>query len=298
VAFASASVPRIWHRHTHGCDARVPAPASSTQEVRKSIRQMACISVRRKECHAEFPLEMRLRPLGNEVASSKCDQGGILDHHARRPPRELSERRDYSAGRSRFPWALLPAPARLPCPDVADCECAQGTCTEVTPICPGTCSAGDPACPGEDGVCLGIGKVQQPTRGLCIDDREPANNAGECCSGDFCPHNGLCGLCPPAPGPEPSPPRLHRRKKMCPRGYNGLARVPVTARVAALAAGGARRAAAVCRRGPTATAMRSAAPAHACGSTTTIASVRGTGLNTAPAPVSRAPSQDRFQQET
>jgi len=204
VAFASASVPRIWHRHTHGCDARVPAPASSTQEVRKSIRQMACISVRRKECRPEFLLEMRLRHAGatregSSITTPDAPRGNwASDGAARQGVRGVR-------------GTLLLAPACLLCPDVADCECVQGICTEITPICPATCSAGDRNCPGEDCVCLGIGELEQPTCGLCIPDNQPAINAGECCSGDFCSKNGLCGLCPPAPEEEVST-RLQRAR--------------------------------------------------------------------------------------
>jgi hypothetical protein len=74
-----------------------------------------------------------------------------------------------------------------------------GICAECPPVqCNIDCDTqGDCTGLGIQGcVCLGIGVDQQPTCGQCIVNGQPANNADECCTGNFCEEVGICGPCP------------------------------------------------------------------------------------------------------
>src|SRR5918995_3149668 len=95
---------------------------------------MACLSVRNKECCSEFPLEMSLCPTGATREGSSITTPDVLVR--RRASDGVARKGDCGIRET-----LLLAPARLPYPDVTDCECVQGICTEITPICPATCSA-------------------------------------------------------------------------------------------------------------------------------------------------------------
>jgi hypothetical protein len=86
------------------------------------------------------------------------------------------------------------------CAEAGQCCNDQGVCEECPPeICPAlpctdqpTCTVHDPTC-----VCLGLTGQTSGVCGTCITDGKPADSAAECCSGDFCATQGLCGLCPP-----------------------------------------------------------------------------------------------------
>jgi hypothetical protein len=94
-----------------------------------------------------------------------------------------------------------------PCPT---CDPACGictTCNEQTDLCdfvgdgnPGPgCQNGECCNEAPGGVieCCTGAEVCTNNIGCCIPDGQPANNADECCSGDFCEDTGLCGECPP-----------------------------------------------------------------------------------------------------
>jgi hypothetical protein len=78
------------------------------------------------------------------------------------------------------------------CPDEGVC----GHCPPV--ICEGSCSGPeDCSDKGSDCICVGATNEISGTCQRCVPDGQPADSAAECCSGDFCAAQGLCGLCPP-----------------------------------------------------------------------------------------------------
>jgi hypothetical protein len=110
-----------------------------------------------------------------------------------------------------------PAGGAAECCSNTYCE-ADGICGECPPAeCLGFCDNQETCTAiGANCVCRTLDEVC----GACIPDGQPAGSVEECCSGDFCPKNGLCGLCPPAPGPRPSPAAI------CPPDYTGNAKSP------------------------------------------------------------------------
>jgi hypothetical protein len=68
----------------------------------------------------------------------------------------------------------------------------------VRPTCNGSCDSQE-KCAGRAGdcVCLGLSEERSGTCGQCIRDALPANSRDECCSGDFCEFDRICGLCVP-----------------------------------------------------------------------------------------------------
>jgi hypothetical protein len=135
------------------------------------------------------------------------------------------------------------------CPTAGLC----GQCVPVT--CAGGC-ADQPTCSGRGGtlcVCLGLDNPTSATCGQCIPDASPTSRPDECCSGQYCLRDRLCGLCPAqvcagtcASTPEcqlrggatctcvggscqdemPPAPKPHWKKRTCPANYNGLAQSP------------------------------------------------------------------------
>jgi hypothetical protein len=49
---------------------------------------------------------------------------------------------------------------------------------------------------GNQCVCLGLGGPNPATCGQCIPDASPTNRPEECCSGQYCLREQLCGPCP------------------------------------------------------------------------------------------------------
>jgi hypothetical protein len=116
------------------------------------------------------------------------------------------------------------APERCPAVIAADASCGgpatyAGTCTTtadcpfssipgsicdsetrqcVRPTCNGSCRSQE-MCRGGAGdcVCLGLSEEAPGRCGRCIQDALPANSRDECCSGDFCEFDRICGLCVP-----------------------------------------------------------------------------------------------------
>jgi hypothetical protein len=76
------------------------------------------------------------------------------------------------------------------------CDTETRQCVRAT--CKGSCHSQE-MCTGRAGdcVCLGLSEESSGTCGQCIQDALPANSQEECCSGDFCQFDRICGLCVP-----------------------------------------------------------------------------------------------------
>jgi hypothetical protein len=77
------------------------------------------------------------------------------------------------------------------------CDTETRQCVRST--CKGACHSQE-TCTGKAGdcACLGLSEEGPGTCGQCIEDALPANSRDECCSGDFCEFDRICGLCVPA----------------------------------------------------------------------------------------------------
>ena len=73
--------------------------------------------------------------------------------------------------------------------DIETRQCVRSTCK-------GSCHSQE-MCTARAGVCvcLGLSEERSGTCGQCIQDALPANSRDECCSGDFCEFDRICGLC-------------------------------------------------------------------------------------------------------
>ena len=114
------------------------------------------------------------------------------------------------------------APERCPAVICADASCVgpttyAGTCTTnadcpfssipgsicdtetrrcVRATCNGSCDSQEMCIArARDCVCLGLSEESPGKCGQCIQDALPANSQDECCSGDFCQFDKICGLC-------------------------------------------------------------------------------------------------------
>jgi hypothetical protein len=78
----------------------------------------------------------------------------------------------------------------------SSCDTETRRCVPAT--CNGSCHSQE-MCTGRVGdcVCLGLSEESSGRCGQCILDALPANSRDECCSGDFCQFDRICGLCVP-----------------------------------------------------------------------------------------------------
>jgi hypothetical protein len=76
------------------------------------------------------------------------------------------------------------------------CDAETRQCVQST--CKGSCQNHE-MCSARAGdcVCLGLSEESSGMCGQCIQDALPANSRDECCSGDFCQFDKICGLCVP-----------------------------------------------------------------------------------------------------
>ena len=76
------------------------------------------------------------------------------------------------------------------------CDTKTRRCVRAT--CEGRCKDHETCTArGGDCVCLGLSEKSSGGCGQCIEDALPANSRDECCSGDFCQFDRICGLCVP-----------------------------------------------------------------------------------------------------
>jgi hypothetical protein len=76
------------------------------------------------------------------------------------------------------------------------CDTETRRCVRAT--CEGRCEHQETCTArGGDCVCLGLSEESSGRCGQCIQDALPANSRDECCSGDFCQSDRICGLCVP-----------------------------------------------------------------------------------------------------